>query len=178
MAVRKINESTLTAIGNAIRAKTGGSSLIAPEDMPTEIASIQTGGGGSLPSSISKIDGGSFTVASNTKCSTYEIATTLGVPAKYFIIWTDGLNPFGANTTTGLIQAVVNIRQYDTADGTTRYGNYSYIQRKPNGTAYASLTTMNYANNPATFTDSTMICYYVGDTYYNADITYKWVAMA
>lgn len=44
MAVRKINESTLTAIGNAIRSKTGGSALINPEDMATEIESIQTGG--------------------------------------------------------------------------------------------------------------------------------------
>lgn len=44
MAVRKINESTLTAIGNAIRAKTGGSSLIDPEDMATEIESISSGG--------------------------------------------------------------------------------------------------------------------------------------
>ena len=145
--------------------------------MPTEIASI-SGGGGSLPSSISKIDGGSFTVASNTKCITYDIATTLGIPAKYFIIWTDELNSFGANSTTALIQAFVNIRQYDTADGTTRYGVYSYVQRKPNGTSYQSTSSMVYANNPATFTDSTMICYYVGDTYYNADITYKWVAMA
>lgn len=45
MAVRKINESTLTDIADAIRAKTGGSALINPEDMPTEIASIETGGG-------------------------------------------------------------------------------------------------------------------------------------
>lgn len=46
MAVRKINESTLTAIGNAIRSKTGGSALINPEDMASEIDSIETGGGG------------------------------------------------------------------------------------------------------------------------------------
>lgn len=45
MAVRKINESTLTAIGNAIRSKTGGSALINPEDMASEIESISTGGG-------------------------------------------------------------------------------------------------------------------------------------
>lgn len=44
MAVRKINESTLTAIGNAIRSKTGGSTLINPEDMATEIDSISSGG--------------------------------------------------------------------------------------------------------------------------------------
>lgn len=44
MGIRKINESTLTAIANAIRSKTGGSALINPEDMADEIESIQTGG--------------------------------------------------------------------------------------------------------------------------------------
>lgn len=39
-----INESTLTAIGDAIRAKTGKTDLIAPGDMPTEIENIPTGG--------------------------------------------------------------------------------------------------------------------------------------
>ena len=41
-----INEITLTNIGNAIREKTGKTNLIAPGDMPAEIASISTGGGG------------------------------------------------------------------------------------------------------------------------------------
>ena len=40
-----INESTLTAIGDAIRAKTGKSDLLAPGAMPTEIESIEAGGG-------------------------------------------------------------------------------------------------------------------------------------
>lgn len=38
-----IEESTMQAIGDAIRAKTGGTEGILPEDMPTEIASIETG---------------------------------------------------------------------------------------------------------------------------------------
>ena len=38
-----IEESTLTAIGNAIRGKTGGTDLIAPLNMPTEINGISTG---------------------------------------------------------------------------------------------------------------------------------------
>lgn len=41
-----INEITLTNIGDAIREKTGKTDLIAPGDMPAEIASISTGGGG------------------------------------------------------------------------------------------------------------------------------------
>lgn len=61
MAVRKINESTLTDIADAIRSKTGGSSLIAPEDMPTEIASIS--GGGSSGGLVKKT--GTVSIASN-----------------------------------------------------------------------------------------------------------------
>lgn len=38
-----INESTLTDIGDAIRTKTGGSKLIAPLDMASEIEGIKTG---------------------------------------------------------------------------------------------------------------------------------------
>lgn len=43
MARVTINESTLTDIGDAIRTKTGGSALIDPADMATEIADIPSG---------------------------------------------------------------------------------------------------------------------------------------
>ena len=39
-----IEESTLTAIGDSIRSKTGKTDMISPLHMPTEIASIQGGG--------------------------------------------------------------------------------------------------------------------------------------
>ena len=47
MAKKVIEESTLSAIGNSIRAKTGRTYKIPPLNMPTEIASIQTGGNSS-----------------------------------------------------------------------------------------------------------------------------------
>ena len=47
MAKIFIEESTLSAIGNSIRAKTGKANMIPPLNMPTEIESIQTTGGGS-----------------------------------------------------------------------------------------------------------------------------------
>ena len=47
MAKLFIEESTLSNIGKSIRAKTGKTSKISPLSMPTEIASIQTGDGGS-----------------------------------------------------------------------------------------------------------------------------------
>jgi uncharacterized protein YceK len=43
MSKLSINESTLTAIGDAIREKTGKTGLIAPGAMPNEIKGIQTG---------------------------------------------------------------------------------------------------------------------------------------
>ena len=43
-----IEESTLTAIGDSIRAKTGKTDMIPPLQMPTEIASIQSGGGATM----------------------------------------------------------------------------------------------------------------------------------
>jgi hypothetical protein len=41
-----IQGQTLTDIADAIRDKTGSNGLITPEDMPTAIESIETGGGG------------------------------------------------------------------------------------------------------------------------------------
>ena len=43
-----VDESSLTAIGDAIRGKTGGTELIPFTDMPNEIASITTGGGSGI----------------------------------------------------------------------------------------------------------------------------------
>ena len=51
-----INESTLTAIGDAIRDKTGKSDLMSPTDMPTEISGI-SGGSGDLPEEALNITG-------------------------------------------------------------------------------------------------------------------------
>lgn len=52
-----IEESTLTAIGNAIRGKTNETDLIAPLNMPTKINGISTGGGTTLPSEAYVITG-------------------------------------------------------------------------------------------------------------------------
>lgn len=43
-----VNDSSLTAIGNAIRSKTGKSDLLSLSDMPTAIEGIKSGSGGSL----------------------------------------------------------------------------------------------------------------------------------
>ena len=41
-----IQDTTLTAIADAIREKTGGTDQMTPEQMATEISNIQASGGG------------------------------------------------------------------------------------------------------------------------------------
>ena len=66
-----IEESTLTAIGNAIRGKTGGTDLIAPLNMPTEINGISTGGGTTLPEEAYMITGNCTQLFMNGKWKWY-----------------------------------------------------------------------------------------------------------
>lgn len=54
----------LTAIADAIRAKTGGTEPLSLDEMPTEIASISGGGGGITPSGAKSItENGTYDVA-------------------------------------------------------------------------------------------------------------------
>ena len=43
MAIKTIDETKLSAIGDAIRSKTGNSELLTVDEMPTEIESIEGG---------------------------------------------------------------------------------------------------------------------------------------
>lgn len=118
MAVRKINESTLTAIGNAIRSKTGGSALINPEDMADEIGNISTGGGIVLPPNMLESltwehgyfsSTGSISASSTTKelyCNEFIIVDS---SERYFV----GQKSPSSNTTA----LWVGIGLYDTNKG-------------------------------------------------------------
>jgi hypothetical protein len=58
MAKVFIEESSLTALGNAVREKTGGTDLLSPAEMVTAIGGITTGGGGAdLPEAAYTITG-------------------------------------------------------------------------------------------------------------------------
>lgn len=173
--VYRILKSTLDDIADAIRAKTGGSAAMTPAQMVAAIGNIPTGG--SLPSVISKIDGGSFTLTSDTVCSAYNIPTTLNSPAARFLIWTEDLNLFEAVSKKALIQAVVDFQRIETSSSSAvRYGFYSYTQRNTNGSSYNGLSGMAYSNQPSRFTGNDWINYFISDTYYLAGVTYKWLA--
>lgn len=163
-----------TAEADAIRAKTGGSSPI-PYDYANNkgfadaIASIQTGGG-SLPSVISKIDGGEFTFASERE-STYRINHTLGVTPKGFVIWTDDVDL----STVGNYRCIRGVFIVDeTADGSTTSYLYQLGTNNNNFSAYGRPVGANYSG----YANSNYISYNVSNIIYVAGATYKWFAWA
>ena len=74
MAKCFIEDATLTAIGNAIRAKTGGTDLMIPSAMPAAIEGIIAGGGSG--SYVWTKQGMSETVTEDTTGGTYTLTTS------------------------------------------------------------------------------------------------------
>lgn len=109
-----IEESTMSAIGNAIRSKTGKSDLILPVDMPSEIEGILVGDGDNLADaminkSITEITSNVTTIGSNAFTYCYEL-TTVNFPAATTI----GSYSFGycEALTTANFPNVTNIGAY------------------------------------------------------------------
>ena len=161
MAEYLIQDTTLDAIADAINAKTGGTSAMTPAEMVTEIAAIPSGGGGgSLPSVISKIDGGSFTLASDTLTGSYSISHTLGVVPSGIVMWSDDI----------VVEAYsVRTVKYLFIIGTY----YSITQINTNAADRGVGGTLASGDLGASAFKIT-----VGSNYYKAGATYKWLAWA
>ena len=123
MAKIFIEESTLSAIGNSIRAKTGKTNMIPPLNMPTEIESIQTGGGGSSSAPVSSNDV-TFYDYDGTVVASYSLEEVQALTSLPDGPTRDGLTFQGWNWSLEAIKAMnraVNIGAiYTTNDGKTR----------------------------------------------------------
>ena len=122
MAKIFIEESTLSAIGNSIRAKTGKTNMIPPLNMPAEIESIQTGGGGSsVPVSANDVtfyDYDGTVVASYTLSQAQALTALPDAPTHEGLIfqgWNYTLEKVKAFTRSMNVGAI-----YTTNDGKTR----------------------------------------------------------
>ena len=169
MAVDKLVDSAqldsdLEDVADAIRAKSGGESPLAfPSGFISEIGSIQTGGGGSLPSSISKIDGGTFTFASDTVV-TEQITHNLGVVPTGVMVWSDA-DPYPNFYFGGLFNNPVNnnvLRILGYRSGANMVNNDTYQGTAP----IENMLTNEYWS----------LCH--GSYKYTGGITYKWIAWA
>ena len=122
MAVRRIDDSALTAIANAIRAKTGSTETMKVGDMPTEIAAIA---GSSLPSGITV---GSFTRPSpNPAAGNFTVAHGLGKVPRAVLVWK--ATEQYLNTFSGMVclshETTCRLFNYDGADCTEVTGSVS-----------------------------------------------------
>ena len=160
----------LTAYANEV---TGASDTT----LADAVASLANGyGGGSLPSVISKIDGGSFTPTSDTVLSDKRITHSLGVAPKGFMVWTDDALS-GTESVRYLVRT--EFAKFDVTDSNNTEclgiptlavfysGALSFISNvrvtESNLSQYVTTTDFGY-NNPV--------------VYFKANVTYKWIAWA
>ena len=145
MAKIFIEESTLSAIGNSIRAKTGKANMIPPLNMPAEIASIQTGDGGSSAhvsaNDVTFYDCDGTAVASYSLEEAQALTSLPDAPTHYGLVfqgWNWSLADINALTRPTNVGAM-----YITDDGKTRL--YIYIADKARSTVplYISQTVSN-----------------------------------
>lgn len=141
------------------------------------VASLADGyGGGSLPSTISKIDGDSFTTTNDTLLSNKRITHSLGVAPKGFMVWTDD-----ALSGTESIRYLVGIEftKFDVTDA----NNNEYIGAPTliilyNGTVSGISNTRVTASNLNQYVTTSDFGYSNNAVYFKSGVTYKWIAWA
>lgn len=121
---------------------------------------VSGGGGASLPSIISKIDGGSFTPASDTATRSYPISHNLGTAPKGVAIWA-----------TNMTKEVYGVRTVNMLQMTST--EYDLLQVNTNGTD-------RVLGGPLTSGDlgSSSFIFTLSSNSYKAGVTYQWLAWA
>lgn len=174
-----ITDTNVTDVTNYATAQVVDADLIASNikegvNILGVLGTFAGGGGGSLPSSISKLDGGSFTLASDAIVNTYKISHSLGIVPKGFMIWTDDLDFSMSEATRYLTQMLAGSGSFGTA---ATKGVYSTLAKTENATNtlrdyIAQISGTNYSN---TFSSTNIGCILTSMSY-KAGATYNWLA--
>lgn len=118
------------------------------------------GGGSSLPSIISKIDGGSFTHTSDKATSSYSISHNLGTVPTGVVIWaTSIVKESYANRTVNMLQMTDNV--------------YTLLQVNTNGVDRFVSGALASGDLGASSFKLTL-----SSNFYKSGVTYKWLAWA
>ena len=136
-------------------------------------------GGASLPSVISKIDGGSFTPAANTVCRDYSIQHNLGEMPKGAIIWCQELmDSETAPQDFGIVYAFISFLQIATTNGGYTYGFNHWYRRATIEGAYLRDFEFSSETSRSNSATTTTFKHNISDNYYFAGKTYNWFAWA
>lgn len=133
-------------------------------------------GGGGLPPVITKHDGGSFTLASDTAGNNYAVNHNLGVPPLGYYIWTNDLVQF--NTEQRIIILWCSALNLGIEADSSRNINYTTLHcfRNTNGAIGGSYLSLNALQASSAFTASSFS--FPFPRYYKANTTYHWIAWA
>lgn len=113
MATKTVQDSSLTAVANAIRAKTGGTAdLQFPAEFVSAIAAIPTGGGGI---SIDWADVTEVTIGANSVTNTTGVQTYFSGYTYTFVLLADSL------TVNNQFVSALSVNQDGSITNTTRY---------------------------------------------------------
>lgn len=184
MAFDKLCDSTvldtgLTAIATAIRAKAGtAEQFVFPDGMVQAIASISTGSGTALPAFMTKIDSGSFVLASETLCGGYSVNHALGVTPKGFIIWSDDISAYEPSSNYAMKYFCIIAEAYNTGASAKSFANGALVYRASTGKAAVLSNDAATADIASAWANSSTIALVRATIYYKANATYKWFAWA
>lgn len=169
MAKVLVTDTNLTNIGNAIRNKNGTSTKYKPSEMAAAINAIVTGGGGGLPSGISKIAYGTDTITTEFTTTRRTINHNLGVTPDFVFYYHEG----NIATTNTMLWAM---RGSFLGYRSSAYNNFMCYHG--NSTTTASLTNSNsttYGVSNLTATSFQLAS--SSSSYYWRAGTYNWIAI-
>lgn len=133
--------------------------------------------GASLPPVISKLDGGSFTLESDTLCTNHWISHNLGVLPRGVIIWTE--DDELRTSTAAVAQRYLLCSQLiliDWITGTaTNAISPAHLIRNTNGTTANTGSPISKAA-VGNYIETTRFNNALGAAYYKAGVQYQWIA--
>ena len=182
-ASASVNVPNTYAAGDEGKVVSSGALVAQTSDTVTQNGTVDTTlinsltvnvSGGSLPTSISALDGGVFTPASDQQASVYNIAHSLGDLPKGFIIWTEDALAETTNTKRYVTNAYLTQTNLTSGSNTYVAGGAVFIQNTNGG--YAHLNADVLAAALSGFLTATTFKYNNANVYYKAGLTYKWLA--
>ena len=127
----------LTAIGNAIRTKTGGTGLLTLDQMATEIANIQGGGGGGGSWSTATI-----TAPTTTYNKTFDISNYVSDDNKNWMLFLSATYSSSYSWETAFIAPFLS----ELYDSTKTYGLIYTKSRNNNGSSSGNTNILGYSD--------------------------------
>lgn len=164
--------ATRANLAEAVTAKGVDTLPTASFDTIATNIGLITGGGGGLPSSISKIDGGSFTLPTTKAPEDYWISHALGVVPKGYAIWAETRPPCSGTNAVSYGFVIIN---GDPGSGHVGYYFYNKLwQNQPS----SENDLKGWITNAASYADTTRLRMWESTAPYEAGVTYKWLAWA